>query len=139
MSLRQRRYPLSHSDYGPAPFIKLKEHLGLGSNLDQKFINKIITNRHYVILNNNNLTKLTKAIESLREDSRKSPRNQREKRASGVALQIAIGLVHNMGINTRFVSTIGGPCTVGVGKVVNVPRKSHIRSYVDIFENNENT
>lgn len=36
-------------------------------------------------------------------------------------------------------SLIGGPCTVGVGKVVNLPLKNTIRSYVDIFEGNENT
>ena len=53
-------------------------------------------------------------------------------------MQVAVGLIHNLGINTRFVCTIGGPCTVGVGKIVNIPLKSYIRSYVDIFENNEN-
>lgn len=94
---------------------------------------KIVTTRHYVVLNNNNLAKIEKAIQSLKPDQHKQARTDREKRASGAALQISIGLIHNLGINTRFVSTIGGPCTVGVGKIVNVPLKNHIRSYVDIF------
>ena len=69
----------------------------------------------------------------MKADKYKVPRDQREKRASGAALQVAVGLIHNLGINTRFVCTVGGPCTVGVGKVVNPPLKCHIRSYVDIF------
>ena len=84
-------------------------------------------------LNQHNLAKLEKAIESLKADKHKIPRTDREKRASGAALQVSVGLIHNLGINTRFVCTIGGPCTVGVGKIVNIPLKSHIRSYVDIF------
>lgn len=101
-------------------------------------MNKIIVTRHYAVLNNIHLAKLQKAISSLKADSHKVPRDQREKRASGAALQVGIGLIADLGINTRFVCTIGGPCTVGVGKVVNLPRKNTIRSYVDIFENNEN-
>lgn len=54
-------------------------------------------------------------------------------------MQVAVGLLYDLGINTRFVSLIGGPCTVGVGKVVSLPLKNTIRSYVDIFEGNENT
>jgi hypothetical protein len=56
-----------------------------------------------------------------------------------VAVQISIGLLADLGINTRFCAIIGGPCTVGVGKVVNLPLKCTIRSYVDIVEGNENT
>jgi hypothetical protein len=54
----------------------------------------------------------------------------------GSAIQIAIGLVSDLGISTRFSLLIGGPCTVGLGKVVNLPLKNTIRSYVDIFEGN---
>ena len=82
---------------------------------------------------------MERAISSIKADRHKIPRTEREKRATGAAFQVAVGLIHNLGINTRFVCTVGGPCTVGVGKIVNVPLKSHIRSYVDIFENNENT
>jgi len=75
----------------------------------------------------------------LQSDRHVQPRDQREKRAVGSAVQIAIGLVSDLGINTRFCLLIGGPCTVGLGKVVNLPLKNTIRSYVDIFEGNSNT
>ena len=101
--------------------------------LDPKFVHKIITTRHYVLLNNNNLARLQSAVHSLRADSHKIPRDQKEQRATGSALQVASGLLYDLGINTRFISLIGGPCTVGVGKVVNLPLKNTIRSYVDIF------
>ncbi len=107
--------------------------------VDPKFVHNLVTTRHYTLLNNNNLAKLTAAVRSFRADSHKVPRDQKEQRATGAALQIAIGLLYDLGINTRFVSLIGGPCTVGVGKVVNLPLKNTIRSYVDIFEGNENT
>lgn len=135
MLIGKLRYLHRNIDYGPAPYQKLKDHLGL-VNVDPKFVTRIIANRHYVILNNNNLTRITKAIESLKADNHKVPKGQREKRANGAAIQIAVGLIHNLGINTRFVCTIGGPCTVGVGKIVDLPLNCHIRSYVDIFENN---
>lgn len=45
-------------------------------------------------------------------------------------------MIADIGINTRFVGLIGGPCTIGMGKVVNLPLKNTIRSYVDIFEGN---
>lgn len=86
--------------------------------------------------NNTNLQKITKAIESLRADNHKVPRSERQKRGTGAAFQVALGLLSDCGVNTRFVCTLGGPCTVGVGKVVNLPLKNTIRSYVDIFQNN---
>ena len=47
-------------------------------------------------------------------------------------------MICSVGINSRFVSLIGGPCTVGPGKVVDIPLKKTIRVYFDIIENNEN-
>lgn len=72
-------------------------------------------------------------MNSLRADSYKIPRDQREQRATGSALQVAIALLYDLGIHTRFITFIAGPCTVGLGKVVNLPLKNTIRSYVDIF------
>jgi hypothetical protein len=57
----------------------------------------------------------------------------------GSAVQVAIGMLSELGISTRFCLITGGPCTVGLGKVVNLPLKNTIRSYVDIIEGNENT
>ena len=48
-------------------------------------------------------------------------------------------MIRSVGINTRFVAIIGGPCTVGPGQVVDLPLKKTIRVYMDIIEENENT
>ncbi len=48
-------------------------------------------------------------------------------------------MLTDLGINTRIVATLGGPCTVGPGKVVDLPRKKTIRSFIDIIDGNENT
>lgn len=58
------------------------------------------------------------AIEDLTSDSHVIPRDQRYKRATGAALQVATSIICSLGINTRFVSIISGPCTIGPGKVV---------------------
>ncbi len=52
-------------------------------------------------------------------------------------MQIALNLISPCGVNTRFVSLIGGPCTYGPGLVVDIPRKIMIRSFIHIFENTE--
>ena len=103
--------------------------------VDPKFINKIILTRYYVPLHSHR-DKLIKAINSLQHDKNHVPRDQREKRATGGAVQIAVGLLADLGINTRYCMLIGGPCTVGFGKVVDLPLKKTIRSYVDIIEGN---
>ncbi len=51
---------------------------------------------------------------------------------------MATNLICSVGINTRFVSIIGGPCTIGPGQVVDLPLKNTIRVYMDIQENTEN-
>lgn len=48
-------------------------------------------------------------------------------------MQIAVNLICNVGVNTRFVSLIGGPCTIGPGQVVDLPLKNTIRVYMDIL------
>ena len=73
-----------------------------------KYYNKIGVNRE----------KILEAIEDIQNDQHYVPRENREKRASGAALQVAINTITSLGINTRFVSIISGPCTVGPGKVV---------------------
>lgn len=48
-------------------------------------------------------------------------------------MQIAVNLICNVGVNTRFVSLIGGPCSIGPGQVVDLPLKNTIRVYMDIL------
>lgn len=105
------------------------------SQMHNMNINKIILSKYYVHLQQN-IDKLINAIESLEADSHLVPREEREKRATGCAIQVSVGLVAESGVNTRFVCLIGGPCTVGIGQVVNLPLKNTIRSYIDIIEGN---
>lgn len=116
----------------------MREVLNIQGTVDPKFIGKTILNRYYVPFHSNK-EKLIRAINSLQHDKHSVPRDQREKRATGCAVQVAIGLLTDQGINTRFCLLVGGPCTVGSGKVVDLPLKKTIRSYVDIVEGNENT
>lgn len=99
--------------------------------MDPKLIPKVIATRYYVPLASNK-EKLTKAINALQHDKYRIPRDQREKRAAGCAIQVAVGLLGDLGVTTRFCLLLGGPCTVGPGRVVDLPLKKTIRSYVDI-------
>ena len=53
-------------------------------------------------------------------------------------MQVAVNAICPIGINTRFVSIIGGPCTIDAGQVVDLPRKDTIRVYMDIIEGTDN-
>ena len=57
-------------------------------------------------------------------------------RATGAALQVGIQTMSLVGINTRFICVLGGPCTSGPGQVVDLPLKNTIRVYMDIIEGN---
>ena len=70
-----------------------------------------------------NKKKIISAIEDIEHDTHYVPRENREKRASGAALQVAVNTICSLGINTRFVNIVSGPCTVGPGKVVELPIK----------------
>lgn len=128
-------YSSQFLDYSPNNFAKLKEMLGLISTMDPKHRKKIINQEYYLPIAQCE-GKLISAVEQLQADSHYVPREQREKRATGSAFQVAISLLNEIGINTRFVATIGGPCTIGPGKVVDLPRKKTIRAFVDIIEGN---
>lgn len=92
-----------------------------------------MVDKYYVPLSKN-LEKLIEAIEDIEADSHAVPREDRERRASGAAHQIAVNTICHTGISTRFVSILGGPCTIGPGKVVDLPLKKTIRVYMDIIE-----
>lgn len=111
----------------------------LGSTLGNvaNFHPKSLLNKFYVPIAPN-LEKLLEVISELEPDSHVVLRENREQRATGAALQLAVNAFSQTGISTRFVSIIGGPCTIGPGKVVDIPLKTTIRVYMDIFEGNEN-
>ena len=106
--------------------------LGLISTMNPQHRKKMINQEYYLPITECE-DKLIATIEELEPDSYVYPRDLREKRCTGAAFQVAISLLHEIGINTRFIATLGGPCTVGPGKVVDLPHKKTIRSFVDIL------
>ncbi len=64
--------------------------------------------------------------------------SQRPERCTGSALAIASGLMDGAFLNAsgHVLLFIGGPCTVGQGKVVDVEKSSPIRSFNDIRKRN---
>lgn len=120
------------------PTIKeIGEALGTVQGHNINFHPKSLVNKYFVPLSKN-LDKLIEAVNDLEEDTHFVPKEDREKRASGAAHQIAVNAICPIGINTRFVSILGGPCTIGPGKVVDLPLKKTIRVYMDIIEGSEN-
>lgn len=81
---------------------------------------------------------LTKVLEQLLEDSFAVKDQFRAKRATGVALNIAISLLETAFPNTgaRIMLFAGGPCTTGPGTVVTPALREAIRSHHDIESNN---
>lgn len=61
--------------------------------------------------------------------------NERPQRAYGSALNAAISLIECSGISTRIVSFLGGPATLGIGKVIDSSYKSTLRTQDDINKN----
>jgi protein transport protein SEC23 len=81
---------------------------------------------------------LTKELEQLLEDSFNVPVQNRSKRATGVALNVAISLLETAFPNTgaRIMLFAAGPCTSGSGLVVTPELRETIRSHHDIDSNN---
>jgi protein transport protein SEC23 len=61
-----------------------------------------------------------------------SEKSERQQRATGCALNIALSVVDISGISTRFALLQGGPCTIGAGQVVGLPLKETMRTFLDI-------
>ena len=59
-------------------------------------------------------------------------KSERQQRATGCALNVAITVADLSGINTRFALLQGGPCTIGPGQVVGLPLKETMRTFLDI-------
>lgn len=84
----------------------------------------------------------TFALEQVLQDLQKDPwpveAGNRVQRASGAALSVAIGLLESSNIpkqGSRIMTFIGGPCTVGSGKIVNLGKKESIRGHTDLAKN----
>jgi protein transport protein SEC23 len=77
---------------------------------------------------------LTSILENLQRDPWPVPNDKRAQRCTGVALDIAVGLMEVSFPNTggRIMLFAGGPATVGPGMVVSTEKREIIRSHHDI-------
>lgn len=80
-----------YADYSANGFAKLRDCLGLLAGHDPRSKHQVLTNKYYVPLRDNG-GKLIQTIDSLKVD-KNVPADEREKRATGCALQIAIGML----------------------------------------------
>jgi protein transport protein SEC23 len=85
------------------------------------------------------MNKIIACIEVLEPDSFPyDPNNDRQERATGCALQVALSLIETTPINTRVALLISGPCTIGPGQIVSIPLGETMRTFIDINDNNLN-
>ena len=75
-------------------------------------------------------------IDSLIPDSFERRSKCRNDRATGVACQVGISLLEAslQGYSARMLLFIGGPCTVGPGKVIDSSLAKHLRGHKDIIK-----
>ena len=112
--------------------------MGLRAGNDPRSNATTVGNKFYVKLSDN-LNRLVECVEELECD--KFPFNdkkERQQRATGCAISIALSVADVSGFNTRFAVLQGGPCTIGPGRVVGLPLKETLRTFMDINDNNDN-
>ena len=82
--------------------------------------------------------KLLKILKRLKPSSFEVKKTERALRASGQAFAVATSLVQNFGgYGGRVVSFIGGPCTIGPGKIVSEQLSDVYRNHNDIEEKSD--
>ncbi len=81
---------------------------------------------------------LTDLLSELQRDPWPVPQGKRSLRSTGVALNIAIGLLEAIypNVPARIMLFIGGPCTQGPGMIADEELKYPIRSHHDIDKDN---
>lgn len=81
---------------------------------------------------------LENVLEELQRDPTPVPAGKRPKRATGVAMAVAVGLMEAAcaGSSGRIMLFTGGPCTVGPGTVVSDTLTDMMRSHHDITKDN---
>eukprot|EP00211_Chloroparvula_japonica_P003748 CAMPEP_0119129606 /NCGR_PEP_ID=MMETSP1310-20130426/7282_1 /TAXON_ID=464262 /ORGANISM="Genus nov. species nov., Strain RCC2339" /LENGTH=774 /DNA_ID=CAMNT_0007120039 /DNA_START=261 /DNA_END=2588 /DNA_ORIENTATION=+ len=77
-------------------------------------------------------------IEGILEDLQTNPSptkpGHREVRCTGAAISVAVGLLETLRLHSaaRIMCFMSGPCTVGPGKVVNIPKAEHMRMHLQL-------
>lgn len=116
--------------------MELSDQLGIRFVNDPRYGATAVMNRFYVKLENN-IDRLKMCIEDIDCDKFTFKEStERQLRATGCALNVALAVVETSGINTRFALLQGGPCTMGPGQVASIFLKETIRTFLDIHENN---
>lgn len=84
---------------------------------------------------------LNSILDDLQPDPWPAAKGCRAQRAVGTALNIAISLLETAGSSrgSRIINLLGGPVTVGQGKIVAEELSEKIRSHLDIQKERENT
>lgn len=102
---------------------------GICHDITKKFIVQIGANRE----------KIMKRIKDIKLDQLIYV-NERPLRATSSALNIAITLAESSPVTPRIITFVGGPCTIGAGKVIEQPFEKMMRTQNDIYkgENCEN-
>lgn len=85
---------------------------------------------------------LNSILDDLQPDPWPTKHGNRAQRCVGTALNIAISMLEISGSQnrgSRIVNLLGGPVTIGPGKIVSEELKEKIRSHLDIQKERENT
>ncbi|KAL7717743.1 Protein transport protein SEC23 [Entamoeba marina] len=75
-------------------------------------------------------------LESIQIDNFPIPSNQRSKRATGAAIDVAQNMLKGCNIAGHIIALVSGPCTDGPGKTVGLSLNEHIRCHQDIINEN---
>ena len=85
---------------------------------------------------------LNSILDDLQPDPWPTKQGNRAARCTGTALNIAISMLELAGgknRGSRIINLMGGPVTIGPGKIVSEEVKERIRSHLDIQKERENT
>ncbi|EGR32706.1 protein transport protein, putative [Ichthyophthirius multifiliis] len=123
-------------EYNP---IQVQEMLGLIAQGQQpkQGMNLDVIKRFLLPLNECEFT-LNSILDDLQPDPWIVPQGEREQRASGVALNVAMSIIEACPIQgSRLMFFTGGPCTIGPGQIIGLKLEENLRSYYDLNKETE--
>jgi protein transport protein SEC23 len=118
--------------------VQVLDVLGLQIKNDPRGVCHDIAKKFLVPIGNNR-EKITKRIKDVKIDQLIYV-NERPLRATSAAINIAITLAESSPVVPRIITFIGGPCTIGTGKIIEQSFEKMMRTQNDIYkgENCEN-
>ncbi|CCH46283.1 hypothetical protein BN7_5875 [Wickerhamomyces ciferrii] len=113
----------------------IQKYLGMSGNGSRFFnpANLGVFNKIFIPINHESLEKLIQVIKSVQPVSPPTSSNRPE-RCTGSALAVASSLIEGSfkDATGHILAFIGGPCTLGEGKVVDISKSKVIRTFHDI-------